>query len=91
MVADTAETVLASSVAIITDAVTKKREVFRAVVAAQNDTITLSDLSAIAGAALLKESDGTAVSCTVSTTAPVITVTQAGMSSTPVVGIAIGT
>jgi hypothetical protein len=89
MVADTPETVSSSKVDTITPAVTKKVLQFSAIVHATNDTITLSDLAAIDGAALLKRADGTAVTCTVATN--VITVTQSAMSDTPVEGIAIGT
>jgi hypothetical protein len=89
MVLDTAETVASSKIVIITDAVTKNVKQFSAIVHATNDTITLSDLTVINGAALMKRADGTACTCTVATN--VITVTQAGMSDTPVEGLAIGT
>ena len=85
MVQDTPEIVESSKTVIITDAVTKKVLQISATVHATNDTITLSDVTTINGAALLKRADGSAVTCTVATN--VITVTQAGMSDTPVVGI----
>ena len=88
MVQDRMETVESSKVAIITDAVTKKVLQISATVST-SDTITLSDLTAINGAALLKRADGSAVTCTVATN--VITITQATLTDVPVVGIAIGT
>jgi hypothetical protein len=88
MVADRTEVVEASKVVIVTDAVTKKVLQISTSVST-NDTITLSDLTTINGAALLKRSDGSAVSCTVATN--VITVTQATLTDIPIVGIAIGT
>lgn len=87
MVADRKETVESSKVVTITDATTKKVLQFEATVST-DDTITLSDLTTINGAALLKRSDGSAITCTVATN--VITVTQAATTDVPIVGIAIG-
>jgi len=88
MVVDRNETVVSSKAVIITDAVMKKVLQFEATVSTSH-TITLSDLAAIDGAALLKRSDGSACTCTVATN--VITVTQADLTDVPVVGLAIGT
>jgi hypothetical protein len=49
-----------------------------------NDTIPISEFTAIAGASLRKVSDGTAVTCTVATN--IITVTQAATTDVPVTG-----
>jgi len=85
---DRAETVKSSRQIIITQAVTKKIIDFDATVST-NDTITVSDLAAVNGATLMKQADGTAVTCTVA--ANIITVTQATLTDVPVVGEAIGT
>jgi len=87
MVADRAETITSSREAIITAATTKKVLTFEATVST-DDTITLSDLTTINGAALLKRSDGSAATCTVATN--VITVTQAALTDVVIVGIAVG-
>lgn len=87
MVADRAETVTSNRQTILTAASTKQIIVFEATVST-NDTITLSDITTITGAALLKRSDGSAVTCTVATN--VITVTQATLTDAVVEGIAIG-
>ena len=51
-----------------------------------NDTIPISEYTAIAGAMLRKKSDNTVVTCTVATN--IITVTQATLTDEPVVGSA---
>jgi len=84
---DVAETVLSNRETIVTPAVAKRVIDFEAKVSTDN-TITLSDLSSIAGAALLKRSDGSAVTCTVN--GNVITVTGAGLTDVVVEGIAVG-
>jgi len=84
---DRPETVLSNRETIVTPAVTKRVIDFEATVSTGN-TITLGDLSSIAGAALLKRSDGSAVTCTVATN--VITVTQADLTDVVVEGIALG-
>ena len=84
---DRAETVTSNRQAIITAASTKQVVTFEATVST-DDTITLSDLTTINGASLLKRADGTAITCTVATN--VITVTQATTTNVPVVGIAVG-
>jgi len=85
---DRAETVTSSRRVIVTDAVEKKVIEFEATVSTDN-TITLNDLTTINGAALLKKSDGSAVTCTVATN--IITVTAASLTDVPVIGEAIGT
>jgi len=55
-------------------------------VVSTNDTIPISEYTAIAGAMLRKKSDNTAVTCTTATN--VITVTGAGLTDEPVVGSA---
>jgi hypothetical protein len=84
---DAAETVTSNRQAIITAATTKQIVTFEATVSTDK-TITLSDLTTVNGAALLKRSDGSAVTCTVATN--VITVTQGTLTDVPVVGIAVG-
>ena len=84
---DRAETITSNRQAIITAASTKQVVTIEATVST-DDTITLSDLTTINGAALLKRSDGSAITCTVATN--VITVTQATTTSVPVVGIVVG-
>ncbi|MCJ7506343.1 hypothetical protein MUP05_07755 [Candidatus Bathyarchaeota archaeon] len=51
-----------------------------------NDTIPISEYTAIAGAMLRNKSDNTVVTCTVATN--IITVTQATLTDEPVVGSA---
>jgi hypothetical protein len=51
-----------------------------------NDTIPISEFTALASAHLAKKSDGSEVTCTVATN--VITVTGAGLTDIPVVGSA---
>jgi hypothetical protein len=85
---DRAETVTASKSTTITPAVEKKILTFEATVST-DDTITLNDLTTINGTAVLKKSDGAAVTCTVATN--VITITGAGLTDIAVAGIAIGT
>jgi hypothetical protein len=51
-----------------------------------NDTIPISEYTAVAGAMLRKKSDNTVVTCTVATN--IITVTQAALTDEPVVGSA---
>jgi hypothetical protein len=84
---DAPETVTSNRQAIITAATTKQIVTFEATVSTDK-TITLSDLTTVNGAALLKRSDGSAVTCTVATN--VITVTQGTLTDVPVVGIAVG-
>jgi hypothetical protein len=84
---DRAETVTSNRQAIITAAATKQVVTIEATVST-DDTITLSDLTTINGAALLKRSDGSAITCTVATN--VITITQATTTNVPVVGIVVG-
>jgi hypothetical protein len=84
---DSPETVTSNRQAIITPATTKQIVTFEATVST-DDTITLSDLTTINGAALLKRSDGSAVTCTVATN--VITVTEADLTDVVVVGLAVG-
>jgi hypothetical protein len=85
---DRAETVTASKQTVVTAAVEKKYITFEATVST-DDTITLADFTTVLGAALLKKSDGTDISCTVATN--VLTVTQATTTNVPVVGFAYGT
>jgi len=85
---DIAETVTGTKQIVVTPAVTQKRVDFQATVST-DDTITISDLTTIDGAALLKLSDGTAVTCTVATN--VITITQSPLSSVAIEGFALGT
>jgi hypothetical protein len=84
---DAPETVTSNRQAIITAATTKQIVTFEATVSTDK-TITLSDLTTVNGAALLKRSDGSAVTCTVATN--VITVTEGTLTDVPVVGIAVG-
>jgi hypothetical protein len=84
---DCPETVTSNRQAIITPASTKQVITFEATVSTDK-TITLSDLTTVNGAALLKRSDGSAVTCTVSTN--VITVTEADLTDVVVEGIAVG-
>jgi len=60
---------------------------FTAVVSS-NDTIVIDDLETIVGLAILKQIDGTSVTATKS--ANTITITEAGLTDVPVVGIATG-
>jgi len=85
---DRQETVTSSKQTVVTAAVEKKYITFEATVST-NDTITLGDLSDILGAAVLKKSDGSAVTFTEATN--VITITQAALTDVPVVGFAYGT
>lgn len=87
MVADRAETVTSNRQAIITAASTKQVITFEATVST-SDTITLSDLTTVNGAACLLRSAGSAVTCTVATN--VITITQAALTDAVIVGIAVG-
>lgn len=84
---DCPETVTSNRQAIITAATTKQIVTFEATVSTDK-TITLSDLTTVNGAVLLKRSDGSAVTCTVATN--VITITQASLTDIVVVGIAVG-
>ena len=84
---DRAETVTSNRQAIITAASTKQVITFEATVST-DDTITLSDLTTVNGAALLKRSDGSVVDCTVATNK--ITITEESLTNAVVVGIAVG-
>jgi hypothetical protein len=84
---DCPETVTSNRQTIVTAATTKRVLTFEATVSTDK-TITLSDLTTINGAALLKRSDGSTVTCTVATN--VITVTQASLTDVVVEGIAVG-
>ena len=84
---DSPETVTSNRQAIITPATTKQIVTFEATVSTDK-TITLSDLTTVNGATLLKRSDGSAVTCTVATN--VITVTEADLTDVVVVGLAVG-
>lgn len=72
---------------IVTPAVEKRYVTFEAL-ATTNYTITVDNLASIDGAALLKKSDGSAVTFTKTTN--VITITQASLTNEPVIGIAYG-
>jgi hypothetical protein len=85
---DRPETVTSEKQTIVTAAVEKRYITFEAEVST-DDTITLGDLADILGAALFKKSDGTAVTFTEATN--VITITEAALTSEPIVGFAYGT
>jgi hypothetical protein len=84
---DRAETVTSSKQVTITPAAEKKYVTFEATVST-DDTVTLGSMASLLNAKLLKKSDGTEVTCTVATN--VVTVTGAGLTNIPVVGIAYG-
>jgi hypothetical protein len=82
------ETVTGSKTTVVTAATEKKYITFEATVST-DDTITLSDLTDILGAAVFKKSDGSSVTFTEATN--VITITQAELTDVAVVGFAYGT
>jgi hypothetical protein len=85
---DRAEIVTSSKQTVVTAAVEKKYITFEATVST-DDTITLGDFTTVLGAALLKKSDGSAITCSVATN--VLTITQATTTNVPVIGFAYGT
>jgi len=87
LVVDRSETNTSIKQTIVTAATEKRYVTFEAIVST-NDTITIDNLATIDGAALMKKSDGSAVTCTKNTN--VITVTQATLTDVPVIGIAYG-
>jgi hypothetical protein len=86
--ADRSENVTSSKQTVVTAAVEKKYLTFEATVST-DDTVTLSDLEDILGAAVFKKSDGSTVTFTEATN--VITITQAALTDVAVVGFAYGT
>jgi hypothetical protein len=89
MVSDIKETVTSSKLTVVTPATEKKYVTFEALAVSETNTITLADFTTIAGAALLKKSDGSTVAFTKATN--VLTVTETGLSSVDLVGFAYGT
>jgi len=89
MVSDIKETVTSSKTTVVTAATEKKYITFEAASVSENDTITLADFTTIAGAVLLKKSDGATVAFTKATN--VLTVTEAGLTNIDLVGFAYGT
>lgn len=72
---------------VMTPAVEKRYVTFEATVST-NDTITVDNLASIDGTAVLKKSDGSAVTCTKLNN--VITITGAGLTDVAVIGLAYG-
>ena len=89
MVARTAKTTSAKQT-VVTAAVEKKYVTFETPVST-DDTVPVPELTSIlgAGAALVKKSDGTAITFTKATN--IITVTSAGLTNEDAVGWAYGT
>lgn len=73
---------------VVTAAVEKKYVTFETPVST-DDTIPITELTDILGAALFKKSDGTAITFTEATN--IITVTQATLTNVDAVGFAYGT
>jgi hypothetical protein len=88
MPTDINETVTSSKQTVVTAAVEKKYVTFEAAAVSVTNTITLGDFTTIAGAVLLKKSDGASVAFTKATN--VLTVTEAGLASVDLVGFAYG-
>ena len=72
---------------VVTASVEKKYVTFETPVST-DDTVPISELSDILGAALLIKADGVAVTFTEATN--VITITNAALTNVPVIGIAYG-
>jgi hypothetical protein len=88
MVSDIKETVTSSKTTVVTAATEKKYITFEALAVSVTNTITLGDFTTIAGAVLLKKSDGATVAFTKATN--VLTVTEADLSNVDLVGFAYG-
>jgi hypothetical protein len=73
---------------VVTPAVEKKYVTFETPVSTDN-TVPISELTDILGAALFKKSDGSSVIFTEATN--IITITEAGLTDEPIVGFAYGT
>jgi uncharacterized protein (DUF927 family) len=86
---DIKETVTSSKQTVVTAAVEKKYVTFEALAVSETNTITLGDFTTIAGAVLLKKSDGATVTFTKATN--VLTVTEADLTNIDLVGFAYGT
>ena len=79
-------TALSRTKYVKTALVEKKIVDFEAIVST-NDTIPISEFTAVASAHIAKKSDGSEVTCTVATN--VITITGAGLTDVTVVGSAV--
>jgi hypothetical protein len=88
MTTDIKETVTSSKQTVVTAAVEKKYVTFEALSVSETNTITLADFTTIAGAVLLKKSDGATVTFTKATN--VLTVTETGLTNVDLVGFAYG-
>ena len=85
---DIKETVTSSKQTVVTAAAEKKYVTFEALAVSETNTITLGDFTTIAGAVLLKKSDGATVTFTKATN--VLTVTEGDLTSVDLVGFAYG-